>query len=93
MNIAFRAATPQDLDYCAGLYFAGMDTVIRALNLDMAVQAAGFRRRWLPGEVRIITRAGADIGWLQAAPEGDALFLKQLFVDAPRRNQGIGAPR
>ena len=33
---------------------------------------------------------GADIGWLQAATDGDALFLKQLFVEAALRRQGIG---
>src|SRR3984957_4584789 len=54
MNLASRPATADDFDYCPSLYFAGMDTVIRDLNLDMAVQTASFRRRWEPPEVRII---------------------------------------
>jgi hypothetical protein len=28
MTIMFRAATTEDFDYCASLYFAGMATVI-----------------------------------------------------------------
>lgn len=90
MQIIFRQATPANFDYCAKLYFAAMDATIRALALDIARHAADFRERWSAAETRIITRAGADVGWLQAAAEGDALFLKQLFVDAPLRRQGIG---
>jgi ribosomal protein S18 acetylase RimI-like enzyme len=86
----FRQATPADLDYCAKLYFAAMDATIRALTLDIEEHAADFRARWSAVETRIITRDGADIGWPQTAPDGDTLFLKQLFVDAALRDQGIG---
>jgi GNAT superfamily N-acetyltransferase len=90
MTIAFRPATPQDFDYCASLYFAGMEAIIRQLDLDMAAHTASFRARWDVAEVRILTRDGADIGWLQTATEADAVFLKQLFVEAPHRRLGIG---
>jgi ribosomal protein S18 acetylase RimI-like enzyme len=89
-NIIFRPATADDFDYCAGLYFAGMDTVIRDLNLDRAAQSASLRRRWAPAEVRVIMRDGATIGWLQIAALPDALFLKQLFVEGASQRQGIG---
>jgi ribosomal protein S18 acetylase RimI-like enzyme len=89
-DIDFRQATPADFDYCAKLYFAAMEATIRALELDIDRHIADFRERWSADETRIIARAGADIGWLQAATEADALFLKQLFVDAPVRCQGIG---
>ena len=90
MNITFRAATSEDFDYCASLYFAGMATVIRELNLDMAAQTASFRRQWAPAEVRVITRDGVAIGWLQTATLSDALFLKQLFVESAWQRRGIG---
>jgi len=90
MDIGFRPATAQDFDYCASLYFAGMEATIRQLGLDMATHTASFRERWDAAEVRIITRDGSDIGWMQTAPESDAVFLKQLFVDGPLRGQGIG---
>ena len=89
-DIAFRPATPADFAYCAKLYFAAMEATNRALDLNMEKHSADFRERWDPAEVRIITRDGADIGWLQSAVEADALFLKQLFVDPPQRCQGIG---
>ena len=88
--IDFRQAPPADFDYCAKLYFAAMDATTRALALDIDRHAADFRARWSAAETRIITRDGADIGWLQTAPDGDTLFLKQLFVDAALRDRGIG---
>jgi GNAT superfamily N-acetyltransferase len=51
----------------------------------------------LPGngeEVRIITVAAGDgwqdAGWLQTAPHGDAIFLKEIYLDPPFQRQGIG---
>jgi ribosomal protein S18 acetylase RimI-like enzyme len=89
-GVGFRPAGPDDFDYCAKLYFAAMDATIRELALDVDRHIAGFRSQWSVAEVRIIMRGGDDIGWLQTALESDALFLKQLFVDAPLRRRGIG---
>lgn len=89
-RIILRPARAHDFDYCAGLYFAGMETVIRELNLDQAAQLANLRQRWEMTQVRIITLDGADIGWLQSATQDDALFLGQLFVETPFQRQGIG---
>jgi ribosomal protein S18 acetylase RimI-like enzyme len=88
--IAFRPAAARDFGYCAGLYFAAMAATIRQLDLDMDAQVRNLRERWTASEVRIITRAGVDVGWLQTAAMADALFLGQLFVDAPHQRQGIG---
>ena len=41
-------------------------------------------------QVRIITRNGTDIGWLQSFVKDEALFLGQLFVDGALRGRGIG---
>jgi hypothetical protein len=41
-----RPARPEDFDYCARLYFEGMENIIKDLNLNMEAQAAGFRQRW-----------------------------------------------
>jgi ribosomal protein S18 acetylase RimI-like enzyme len=90
MRISFRPAQAEDFDYCANLYFAGMERAIRELNLDMAAPAKNFRERWESTQVRIITIDGAGIGWLQSTKQSDALFLAQLFVDASFRRQGIG---
>jgi len=90
MDITLRPATPDDFAYCARLYFSAMEPTIRALDLDIAKHTAGFRERWVAAEVRIITHDGVDVGWVQAAAEADALFLKQLFVEAPLQRRGIG---
>lgn len=88
--VNFRPALPEDFDYCERLYFANMERVIRELKLDRDIHRAGFRRQWQVMEVRIITLDGADIGWLQSATRDGALFLEQLFVDAPWQRRGIG---
>jgi len=89
-RMVLRPARPEDFDYCARLYFEGMDSVIEELNLSMDAQVTGFRQRWDVGQVRIITLDGTDIGWLQSFARDDVLFLGQLFVDSALRRQGIG---
>jgi ribosomal protein S18 acetylase RimI-like enzyme len=88
--ISFRPAAPEDFDYCARLYFAEMETIIRELKLDRQAQAASFRRQWNAAEARIIMLDGAVIGWLQSAARDGALFLAQLFVDGAFQRRGIG---
>jgi len=90
MRITLRPARIQDLAYCESLYFAEMEWIIRELNLDRTAQAAGFRQQWESTQVRIIVFEGTDIGWLQSAVQGDALFLAQLFVDGGFQRRGIG---
>jgi ribosomal protein S18 acetylase RimI-like enzyme len=85
-----RPARAEDFDYCARLYFEGMESIIKQLNLDMEAQLAGFRQRWDVTQVRIITLDGIDIGWFQSFVNGDTLFLAQLFVERALRGQGIG---
>jgi ribosomal protein S18 acetylase RimI-like enzyme len=90
MQIALRPAHAGDFDYCAALYFAGMERIVRELNLDRIAQATSLRERWDFIQVRIITLDGTDIGWLQSMTQGDALFLGQLFVEAAFQRRGIG---
>lgn len=90
MRSILRPARPQDFEYCANLYFAEMERTIDALKLDRAAHEAGFLERWNVAQVRIITRDGADIGWLQSMMRDDALILAQLFVAPAHQRQGIG---
>jgi ribosomal protein S18 acetylase RimI-like enzyme len=85
-----RPARQGDFDYCARLYFEGMEKIIKELNLDMSAQIASFRQRWDVMQIRIVTLDGTDIGWLQSFIKDDALFLGQLFVNESLRGQGIG---
>jgi GNAT superfamily N-acetyltransferase len=88
--VAFRPASPQDFGYCEKLYFAGMEQIIRQLNLDMDVQVRSFQKQWESAQVQLITLDGKDVGWLQSMTAEDSLFLAQLFVDAPVQRRGIG---
>jgi ribosomal protein S18 acetylase RimI-like enzyme len=89
-RMALRPARREDFDYCAHLYFEGMESIIEELKLNMDAQVVGFRHRWDVTQVRIITLDGTDIGWLQSFIKDDALFLAQLFVESALRRQGIG---
>jgi GNAT superfamily N-acetyltransferase len=90
-KLAFRPAQPQDFAYCQRVYFECMKWIIRMLNLDLARHREGFARQWQLAEVRIITVAGEDVGWLQTALADDAIFLGQLYLDGRFQRQGIGA--
>jgi GNAT superfamily N-acetyltransferase len=90
-RISLRPARLQDFAFCQRLYFESMGWIIEALNLDAARQHEGLERQWQLAEVRIITVAGEDVGWLQTALEGDAIFLGQLYLDRRFQRQGIGS--
>ena len=90
MQIALRAASTQDFEYCKRLYFTGMTKIIEELHLDMAAQAVSFREQWAVPQVRIITFDSSDVGWLQSIVKDDVLFVAQLFVDVPFQRKGIG---
>jgi ribosomal protein S18 acetylase RimI-like enzyme len=83
MRISLRPASPEDFTFCANLYFAGRNSPNEEMEADL-------RRRWHVSEVRIITLEDADVGWLQTRSDGDALFIVQLFIDAPYQRHGHG---
>lgn len=90
IELAFRPASSNDLEYCRRLYFEGMENIIRKLDLNPEAQATGFQQQWELSEVQIITLDGVDVGWLQIKVDEDELFLAQIFVDPPFQRQGIG---
>jgi GNAT superfamily N-acetyltransferase len=88
---ALRPAQPEDFAFCQRLYFECMSWIIQTLNLDMARQRDGFARQWQLAEVRIISVAGEDVGWLQTMLADDAIVLGQLYLDERFQRQGIGS--
>jgi ribosomal protein S18 acetylase RimI-like enzyme len=90
VQITFRQAGDRDFDYCAKLYFSGMEDIIRELKLDRAAQAASLRQEWKSSQVRVIVVDALDVGWFQIIPHDDALFLAQLFVSGRFQGRGIG---
>jgi ribosomal protein S18 acetylase RimI-like enzyme len=90
MQIALRPAHPDDFEFCARLYFSGMEETIRRLKLDMVAQNRNLRERWNTEEVQIITSDGADVGWVQSSVQEGARYLEQIFIDTPFQRNGIG---
>jgi ribosomal protein S18 acetylase RimI-like enzyme len=90
MGTALRPARADDFEFCASLYFSGMEKIIRELKLDMAAQTANLRKRWDISEVQIITSDDVDIGWMQSSTQDGALFLEQIFIVAAYQRRGIG---
>ena len=89
-RLALRPAQPQDFAFCQRLYFECMGWIIQALKLDVTRHSESFTRQWRLTEVRIITVAGEDVGWLQTALVDDAVFLGQFYLDGRFQRQGIG---
>ena len=90
MRPLLRPALAKDFDFCARLYFSGMEETIRTLKLNMAAQAANLRARWKAPEVQIITSDGTDVGWMQSSIQDHALYLEQIFIDTAFQRHGIG---
>ena len=89
-RITFRPARLQDFEFCQRLFFEGMGWIIEALCLDMARQHESFASQWKLEEVRVITVAGEDAGWLQTAPADEAIFPGKLYLARTFQSQGIG---
>jgi ribosomal protein S18 acetylase RimI-like enzyme len=90
MDLSFRPATADDYQYCAGLYFEDAARYIRD-PAALAALRAGFPPRWHADDVRIVSRDGVDIGWLQGAVRDGTFFIIQFFIETALRDRGIGA--
>jgi ribosomal protein S18 acetylase RimI-like enzyme len=91
LPIALRPAQAADLAFCRRVTHETMRMIVEQLfGWDEAQQVEKFARQWNADEVRIIMVATQDAGWLQTAPVEDAVFLKQIYLDRPFQQQGIG---
>jgi ribosomal protein S18 acetylase RimI-like enzyme len=88
--VTFRPASANDFEYCKRLYFDEMRSIIDEFKLDRVAQAASFEQQWEHAQVRILMKGGQDVGWMQAFPREDGLFLAQLFVEGAFQGRGIG---
>ncbi len=89
--IALRPAQSADLAFCRRVTHETMRSIVEQLfGWDEDQQVDKFARQWNVDEVRIITVAAEDAGWLQTATVEDAVFLKQIYLDRPFQRQGVG---
>ena len=91
IGASLRPAVTGDFAFCRRLYFEEMAWIIDTLKLDMAKHRENFSIQWRLAEVRIITVAAENVGWLATAPTADSLFLEQLYLTARFQRQGIGS--
>jgi ribosomal protein S18 acetylase RimI-like enzyme len=89
--VALRPAQANDLAFCRLITHETMRSMVEQLfGWDEARQTERFAQQWNVNEVRIITAAAEDAGWLQIAMAEDALFLKQIYLDRRFQRQGLG---
>jgi GNAT superfamily N-acetyltransferase len=90
-GIDLRPATHDDYPFALDLYVETIKPYTLAyMPWDEAEQAARFKRLWTPADTRIISRDGADVGWIEAAEREGDIFLKQMYVLPAEQRRGIG---
>ena len=91
MNAGYRLAGPEDFAFARDLYFQTMRWMIeRLFGWDQAHQEKSFAGFFKLEEVRIITAAGTDAGWMQVRTDDAALYLASLYVMPSMQGRGIG---
>jgi len=89
--IALHPAQSVDLPFCRRVTHETTRWIVEQLfGWDEDQQVEKFARQWNVDEVRIITVATGDAGWLQTALVKDVVFLKQIYLDRPFQRHGIG---
>jgi GNAT superfamily N-acetyltransferase len=90
-KFALRAARPIDYGFARQLSFATMRKLVeRAFGWDEYSQDAAFARKFALSEVRIVTLAGKDIGWIQIQADDRRMNLCQFFIAPECQGRGIG---
>ncbi|HSY85785.1 MAG TPA: GNAT family N-acetyltransferase [Verrucomicrobiae bacterium] len=91
MKIALREARPVDYGFARQLFDVTMrDRIEAIIGWDEYRQDMSFARKFVLGEVRVITLRGKDVGWIQTRIEGSAMTLLQFYVVPELQGRGIG---
>ncbi len=91
-RISLRPAVEGDFAFLYALHAATMkEYVDQTWGWDEAFQQSRYQESFVPGDTRIITWDGKEIGML-ATEERDAdVFLSLIEIDPGHQRQGIGA--
>jgi ribosomal protein S18 acetylase RimI-like enzyme len=88
--IAFRRAFDHDADFLYELHVATMkEYVDKTWGWDEAFQEAVFRKNYVPGQVRIITCDGRDMGMLVVEETPENIFLRAIEIHPDDQRRGI----
>lgn len=91
-TVRLRPATVADYDFTRRVHHSGMRWIAEQLfgPWDDAAQDEKFKRQFVLDEVRVIVIEAGDVGYLQLGIGDKELFLRELHIDAPFQNCGIG---
>jgi ribosomal protein S18 acetylase RimI-like enzyme len=91
-TVRLRPATAADYDFMRRVHHSGMRWIAERLfgPWDAAAQDEKFERQFVLDEARIVAAAGSEAGYLQLGASDGELFLRELHIDAPFQNRGIG---
>lgn len=91
MDLQLRTYCANDFEFARGLYFQTMRWAIeRTFGWDQAFQEANFAEWFKADEISIIVADGADVGWIQQRPDGEAIFLGSIYIAPAMQRKGIG---
>ena len=89
--LALRHARIDDYDFALALYLEGVRPLLVALDRwDEKRVLARFFEGFKLEQIKVLRRAGADIGWIQVSETAEELHLDQLHLVGDARNQQIG---
>lgn len=87
-----RTARPEEFDFAAEIYIAAMRPLMQQLNAwDEPMRRAAIRRSFKAADSRIISRDGADIGWIQVTERDADYHLTQIQIIEEYCGLGIGS--
>jgi ribosomal protein S18 acetylase RimI-like enzyme len=81
----------EDYDFALALYLDSTRPLLIAQGRwDEEEILSRFAKSFKPDQIRILTAAGNDIGWLQVSETAEEIHLDQLHLVENARNRGIG---
>lgn len=87
-----RPARPEEFDFAAEIYIAAMRPLMQQLNAwDEPMRRSAIRRSFKAADSRIISRDGADIGWIQVTERDADYHLAQIQIIEDYCGLGIGS--
>lgn len=89
--ISLRPAAGSDLEFLYALHAATMKEYVEATwGWDESFQKARFRETFNPGDIRIVTLDGRDIGMVSVEENESEVFLTLIEIDPKHQHRGVG---
>lgn len=90
-GVSLRAADAADYNFALELYLESTKPLLMAIGRwDEERILSRFERGFILDHIRMLTAAGAVVGWLQVSDTDEEVHVDQLHLVAPMRNHGTG---